>query len=136
MSKTNSKALITEIAFKLFLETGYWRTSMSDIMKAASLSKGALYHHFSSKENLYQEVINRYFISYYKGVDWDEIKNMDLAEIEASIQGFYLSFIPEIQALTKKGMSRYFILFFEAYDIYPLFKSEVQNFYSQFKAIL
>ena len=41
--------LILETAARLFAQKGYDETSMQDIMDATHLSKGAIYHHFSSK---------------------------------------------------------------------------------------
>ncbi|MFT4668041.1 MAG: hypothetical protein ACI8YQ_001819 [Polaribacter sp.] len=136
MKKNDTKEFITETSFKLFLDKGYRNTSMSNLVTETKLSKGAFYHYFKNKEELYQEVIHRYFISYYKQVDWNTLKDMNSMELEMMIKGFYQSFIPEILSLTKKGMSRYFILFFEAYEEYPKFKEEVRFFYKQIKKIL
>jgi AcrR family transcriptional regulator len=133
---SNTKEFILETSFKLFLNKGYRNTSMSNLVTETKLSKGAFYHYFKNKEELYQEVINRYFISYYKSVDWDSLKDMNLVELEMMIKEFYKSFVPEILALTKKGMSRYFILFFEAYEEYPKFKEEVRYFYEQINKVL
>lgn len=134
MSK--SKNIITETAFKLFLDKGYSNTSMADLVKASGLSKGGVYHHFSNKEHLYKEVIDIYFISIYKQIDWDSIKGLDLLETEEMIKQFYLSFVPDVLSLTPKGLSRYFIFFFEAYESYEVFKEEVQSFYMQLKLVL
>ena len=128
-----TKEKITETAFRLFLDKGYKHTSMSDLMAATKLSKGAFYHHFSSKEHLYHAVIDRYFLSYYQQISWDKIQVSNREEIEQAIKAFYLVFVPEILALSQKGMSRYFILFFEAYDAYPKFRKGVRNFYSELK---
>lgn len=43
---------IIQEALKLFQEKGISETSMADLEKAAGVSKGALYFHFSSKEDL------------------------------------------------------------------------------------
>ncbi len=136
MVKRDNKNFIIETSFIFFLDKGYRNTSMSDLVNETKLSKGAFYHHFKNKEELYQEVINRYFISYYKEVNWDAMQELSVTEIENVIKEFYKSFIPEIVALTPKGMSRYFIIFFEAYDEYPLFKTEVRLFYDKLKSIL
>lgn len=60
MAKTyNSKATIGRIlsvSAGLFLEKGFEKTSMQDIAEAAGLSKGAIYHHFNSKEDIIQAV--------------------------------------------------------------------------------
>lgn len=45
--------LILDAATKLFTEKGYSNTSMQDIMDATKLSKGGIYHHFASKEEIF-----------------------------------------------------------------------------------
>ena len=45
---------------RLFLEKGYHGTSVDDITKAAGLTKGALYWHFKSKENVLKRIIEEY----------------------------------------------------------------------------
>ena len=44
----------------LFLERGYHGVSIRDIVRACGLSNAALYHHFSSKEDLFAEVVREY----------------------------------------------------------------------------
>ena len=48
---------ILNTAISLFLENGYEKTSMQDIVNALGMSKGAIYHHFKSKEELFQRSI-------------------------------------------------------------------------------
>lgn len=48
---------ILEAAFRLFLEKGYEHTSIQDIIdQLGGLSKGAIYHHFKSKEEILEAV--------------------------------------------------------------------------------
>lgn len=49
-------AIVIEVARELFAEKGYDNTSMADICKKANVSKGLIYHHFSSKEELLKVV--------------------------------------------------------------------------------
>ena len=51
--------LILETATKLFLQQGYEKTTLQDIINATGLSKGAIYHHFASKEAILITVVNR-----------------------------------------------------------------------------
>ncbi len=45
--------LILDVAFRLFIEKGYEHTSIQDIINnLGGLSKGAIYHHFKSKEDI------------------------------------------------------------------------------------
>ncbi|MFE7316227.1 TetR/AcrR family transcriptional regulator [Streptomyces sp. NPDC057555] len=46
-------------ATRLFAEQGYDRTSVQEIVDAAGVTKGALYHYFGSKEDLLREVYGR-----------------------------------------------------------------------------
>ena len=49
--------LIINTSFELFYEKGYNATSIPDIMKKTSLSKGAFYHHFKNKHEIGKRVI-------------------------------------------------------------------------------
>lgn len=52
-----TKKNILRAAKTLFAKKGYDGTSISDLLKKTKLSKGALYHHFASKEELFVETI-------------------------------------------------------------------------------
>ncbi|MGP7818066.1 TetR/AcrR family transcriptional regulator [Niallia sp. 01092] len=53
---------ILDISLKLFLEKGYEKTTIQDIVDHLGyLSKGAIYHHFSSKEDIIDAVIMRMY---------------------------------------------------------------------------
>lgn len=51
--------LILDTAAKLFLQKGYDKTTLQDIIDATHLSKGAIYHHFASKEAILIAVADR-----------------------------------------------------------------------------
>ena len=52
--------LILDVAFRLFMEKGYEHTSIQDIIdNLGGLSKGAIYHHFKSKEDILFPVTDR-----------------------------------------------------------------------------
>ncbi|MBM9506122.1 TetR/AcrR family transcriptional regulator [Actinacidiphila acididurans] len=46
-------------ATRLFAERGYDRTSVQEIVAAAGVTKGALYHYFGSKDDLLHEIYGR-----------------------------------------------------------------------------
>jgi TetR/AcrR family transcriptional repressor of nem operon len=52
------KHTIIHESLKLFSLKGFLSTSIGDIMKAANTSKGGLYNHFSSKEELFHAVLS------------------------------------------------------------------------------
>lgn len=47
-----SKLTIAQTAMALFLEKGYDATTMQEIVQNSGRSKGAIYHHFSSKQDI------------------------------------------------------------------------------------
>lgn len=52
--------LILDVSFRLFMEKGYEHTSIQDIIDhLGGLSKGAIYHHFKSKEDILIAVVDR-----------------------------------------------------------------------------
>ena len=57
----SSKDVIIDTALKLFLQKSYHEVTMQDIVQETGLSKGAFYHYFSSKEQVFDEVTKVYF---------------------------------------------------------------------------
>lgn len=55
--QTVEKIIIT--AARLFSEKGYEQTSIQDLLDTLKLSKGGLYHHFKSKEEILEAVIQK-----------------------------------------------------------------------------
>jgi len=51
-------ALIRDVAYELLNEKGYYEMSMDEIAARVGISKGALYLHFKSKEDLVFTIIN------------------------------------------------------------------------------
>jgi AcrR family transcriptional regulator len=51
-----TRARLIEVAAELFGERGYEATSIEEVLDRAEVSKGALYHHFASKEALFEAV--------------------------------------------------------------------------------
>lgn len=47
---------IVDASIKLFIEKGYEQTTIQDILDELNLSKGGLYHHFKSKEEILEAV--------------------------------------------------------------------------------
>lgn len=50
---------IISVSAKLFSEKGYDKTSMQDIVDALGMSKGAIFHHFNSKEDIFNAVMQK-----------------------------------------------------------------------------
>ena len=55
----NSRARILSIARKLFAQKGYSKVTMQDICTAANISRGGLYRHYSSTEEIFSAIIRK-----------------------------------------------------------------------------
>lgn len=58
MNNRSTRELITTAADRLFYERGYEHTSFSDIADAVGISRGNFYHHFKSKDEILDAVID------------------------------------------------------------------------------
>ncbi|MEP9364066.1 TetR/AcrR family transcriptional regulator [Nocardioides sp. CN2-186] len=55
----STKRALVDVAEELFTENGYAATSLDSIVAGARVTKGALYHHFSGKQALFEAVFER-----------------------------------------------------------------------------
>lgn len=78
---------ILKKALQLFMEQGYEETTITHVMQASQISKGALYHYFQSKEEILQAVLE-----YLLQADYERIKplleNPGLSALE-KLQGLF-----------------------------------------------
>jgi AcrR family transcriptional regulator len=54
------RAELLDCAQRLFMQKGYERTTINDVIDATGLSKGAFYHHFRAKEDLLEAIARRF----------------------------------------------------------------------------
>lgn len=67
---------IMDVSTKLFLEKGFENTSMQDIVDGlGGLSKGAIYHHFKSKDDILVAVMDKIYMGHDN--EWDAIQKID-----------------------------------------------------------
>lgn len=52
-----TRAALLDEATALFAERGYARTSLEDVASASQVTRGAVYHHFASKQALFEAVL-------------------------------------------------------------------------------
>ena len=55
----STKRALVDVAEQLFTENGYTATSLDAIVAGADVTKGALYHHFSGKQAIFEAAFER-----------------------------------------------------------------------------
>lgn len=71
-----TKEMIIEKSLDLFSVKGYFNTSISDIMEATGLTKGGLYAHFKSKEEIWYATYER-AVSMWRTIIFSNIRSID-----------------------------------------------------------
>ena len=62
LADINTKERILENAIRIFSEKGYFGTSMRDVAKASECSLPTLYYHYTSKNDLFEEIVINQFL--------------------------------------------------------------------------
>jgi AcrR family transcriptional regulator len=86
----DSKKQILQTALKLFLKNSYKEVSLRDIVKEVGLTKGAFYHYYTSKDELFREVV-KYFYNHMLITDYHNFPRTSLKEFYE----FYLKTLQE-----------------------------------------
>ncbi|SNY95040.1 TetR/AcrR family transcriptional regulator [Flagellimonas pacifica] len=62
LKKRETMHRLHAMGLEIFHAKGYYNTSLDDILKELSLSKGAFYHHFKSKEDYFISIIQNLIV--------------------------------------------------------------------------
>ena len=71
----NTRQLILEKTLKLMIEKQNSIISVREISEATGIATGGIYHHFSNKEEIYNEITERYYLNFYK-FNIDELRQI------------------------------------------------------------
>ena len=88
--REKTRAAIVKAARRIFGERGFVAATMDEIAAGARVAKGAVYHHFATKEAVFAEVFEQ--VSLDLVADLDRIsraENDPLAAMAAGTQGYF-----------------------------------------------
>jgi len=130
-----SKEHILKIGFMLFLQKSFKEVTMKEIVEKTGLSKGAFYHYFQSKEQLFQEILNNFF---------EAIMNYDFSKLNnESFYEFYNDHCNKLntvrfQFLENKDNNsedflnlNFFSLLFDAFKLFPEFRDQMEVYHKK-----
>jgi AcrR family transcriptional regulator len=127
----DTRELIIQKSFVLFLKNGIKEVSINEIIQSCDLSKGAFYHHFESKEQVYMEVLNRFFFFYFRKQNVFYSVDIPLKEKLERFERSFLVPYKEIAGLLKADqLTTYFRFLFQAASNYETIRKRVNiHFY-------
>jgi AcrR family transcriptional regulator len=133
--KKDRKEEIFEAALKCFNETGYYKTSIDRIAEKANISKGGIYYHFKSKDELFIKLFTYRCDKYLEQVRTD-IQNIEDPEERLE------QFIEKTSELSQENED--FIKFFIEFmtmglrdpNVYEVMTSYYKNSVNNFKKLI
>jgi TetR/AcrR family transcriptional regulator, transcriptional repressor for nem operon len=125
---SDTREYIIDQAFELFLTRSYEAVSISDISKAIGLTKGALYHHFVNKEELFKAVLDKYLV--FTGTEGD-VEKVTLLEYNALIISNAKKMMNKLFGKSTKFVPiNYLTLIADGFKHYPGFAADKENFFN------
>lgn len=106
MTTQDTRATLTGHALRLFLERGYEGTSLGDLVSASGLSKGAVYHHFRNKEELFEAAISHFFLQFLPKEEPDALAQDLRTCVTAMVDG-YCAMLTAVAAVTADRLAYY-----------------------------
>lgn len=119
----DSREHILQTAQNLFLQKGFKEVTMKELVETAGLSKGAFYHYFTSKEQVFEEVIFAY-AEVLKVPDYDKFSTTSLQDFYKNLlQFFYMHSRLSKTTVDDSAFSQnHYYLIFDGIRLVPKFK--------------
>lgn len=94
----NTKERILEEALRLFAQSGYMGTSMSDIAARLGVTKAALYKHYTSKQEILDSIVGK-----MNEMDSERVKKYEMPEGDMNevVNGYQTVAIDKIKEFTR-----------------------------------
>lgn len=135
---SESRAHILKVAVNLFLQKSYGDVTLKEIVEKSGLSKGAFYHYFESKEQLFREVIEHFLVaagdSVYNDVSTLSLKGFINEYLERMVK-FLEKLKQDIGVLDANKGLNYFSMSFDALRILPGFSEQMEEIHRKELAI-
>jgi len=98
-----TKLHILSTAFNLFSKKGFKEITMKDLVKASGLSKGAFYHYFKSKEELYDQALETYLTGFLENMKPEHDVNLSVREMLKTMFSQFASLAENMEKTGKEG---------------------------------
>lgn len=134
---SETKDIIREMAFKMFLTKGYNSVSFEDIEERIRMSRGCIFYHYANKQMLFMDAIDYYFLKTERSCPQTElVKRQSLLEfihchinhIQEKIN-YYNQFLLSETAINFPHA--YLSLLLQAGKYFPDFNRQMEDIFNQ-----
>jgi len=130
MLPMDSKDKILHVAFSLFIHKGYRDVSLREIVDEVGLTKGAFYHYFKGKEQLFTEVVDHFFL----GISDTIYEQLPKTHLKTFMTKYVEKLVEQIHHISKDALKKgntislsYYYLAFDALRILPDFDTKIHE---------
>ena len=127
--KVATRERILAAALEVFAGKGYHRASVDDIVRASGTSKGAVYHHFATKEAVFLALVDEFALRLATGVAATVAERQGaLAKVEGALAAALTAFA-ENRALAR-------LILLEAVSLGALYEEKRAEVHGRFAALI
>ncbi|MBI4412183.1 MAG: TetR/AcrR family transcriptional regulator [Deltaproteobacteria bacterium] len=133
MNRKKREGLILDAAIRVFARQGYPTTSVSEIIEEASVARGTFYLYFKSKKDIFNTLIDRFFVELAQNVAKINALNAprgaDLSGVFRQLASDFITTITKNRLLTK-------IMLVDSRGLEGEFDAKISQFYDQLSRII
>jgi TetR/AcrR family transcriptional regulator, transcriptional repressor for nem operon len=122
------RAYIIDTATNLFLQKGYKEVTMKDLVGNANVSKGAFYHYFTSKEQVFEEVVLNFFGDIK--ANYDKLSALSLKDFYTGLINSHSGTNQKAKPASKEDKEfnqNHYYLIFDGLRLVPSFKKKFDD---------
>lgn len=122
----SSREHILNVAFNLFLQKSFKEVTLREIVEKTGMSKGAFYHYFTSKEQLFLELVNNVFSSVLD-IPYNSFNKGSLYNFYIDYINYYTESLRRQKQEEEGSMAsfNYISLIFDAIKLFPDFQEKL-----------
>ncbi len=125
----NTKEDILNVSLGLFLQNGFNEVTMQEIVEKTGMSKGAIYHYFKSKKQLFLEVIDKTLVSAVR-IEYSKFSTDSLYQFYHDYLNHFYDYTKQFLTNSKNNISNdqrmnYTTLILDALKRFPQFHEKL-----------
>ena len=123
---------ILTVALRLFIQHGYREVTLGKLIEAAGVSKGSFYHYWPGKLALFREVVEEFFLSYFRGFSYADTELSVRELMDTTVRDFETMMGELRRMIGEDGTPFGYYLLLEALRLFPELQETVAGEYERY----